>query len=140
MIGVMCLMVEAEGYLLRIATQQWVEQVFSMAIYYTGLLRKWKQGPAVLFMHRTSFGDAIVGHGVIESVYDKEELSEEEKFECGKHGWKKALEFKYVKEFEKPLPVKATFLKDSKFRGRYFQGLRITEEQVNAIIREAERM
>lgn len=131
-------MSEADGYILRIATRQWVNQVFNMAIYYTSINRKWKHGQTILFMHKTIVGDAIVGYGVIEAVYEREELSEEEKHECEKGGWRRALEFKYVKQFDKPLPIKKTFLRGSKLRGRYFHGLRLSKEQLEAIITQAE--
>jgi len=133
-------MVEADGYILRIATKQWVSQVFNIAIYYTSIRRKWKSGQTILFVHRTNVGDAIVGYGVIDNICEKDELSEDEKRECEKYGWKRAIEFKYVKEFERPLPIKETFLKDSKLRGRYFHGLRLNKEQLNSIITQAENL
>jgi hypothetical protein len=129
---------EAAGYILRIATKQWVDQVFSMAIYYTGLLRKWKPEQTILFIHKTSVGDAIVGYGVIERAYEKDELSEEELAECQKYKWKKAIVFKYVLKFEKPLPIRETFLKNSKLHGRFFHGLSLTREQLNSIMGQAE--
>jgi len=131
-------MAEAAGYLLRIATEKWVNQVFGMAIYYTGVRRRWKPSQTVAFVHKTSVGDAIIGYGVIENIYKKNELSEEEQRECDRYGWKKAIEFKYVMEFKNPLPVKDTFLKDSKLRGKYFHGLKLTREQLDSIISQGE--
>jgi len=132
-------MVEVDGYILRIASKQWVEQVFNLAIYYTSARRKWKEGQTILFLHKTSKGDAFVGYGEIGEFYSVDELSEEEKRECEKYGWKKAIEFKYVKEFEKPLLIKETFLKDLKLRGKYFHGLSLKKEQMNSIISQGER-
>lgn len=134
------LLAEANGYILRIATEKWVNQVFDMVIYYTGLRRRWKPGQTIVFIHKTSVGDAVVGYGVIGEIYEKDELSEEEKSECEKHGWKKAIEFKYIIKLEKPLPIKETFLKNSKLRGRYLHGLKLTEEQLNSITSQAERL
>jgi hypothetical protein len=131
-------MSERDGYILRIATKQWVSQVFSIAIYYTSIRRKWKSGQTILFVHKTTVGDAVVGYGVIENVYEKDELAEEEKRECERGGWKTAIEFKYVKEFEKPLSIKETFLKGSKLRGKYFHGLRIGKEQLETVINQGE--
>ncbi|MEM2118369.1 MAG: hypothetical protein QW386_05055 [Candidatus Bathyarchaeia archaeon] len=131
-------MVDAEGYILRIATKQWVEQVFNMAIYYTSARRKWRPGQTILFMHKTGKGDAVVGYGEIGNLYSIDELSEEEKLECEKHGWKKAIEFTYVKEFENPLSIKDTFLKDLKIRGKYFHGFPLKREQITSIIEQAE--
>ena len=133
-------MVEADGYILRIANEKWVDQVFNLAIYYTGARRKWKAGQTIVFMHKTNIGDAVIGYGVIENVYERDELSEEERLECEKYGWKKAIEFKYIIKFEKPLPVKETFLKDLKLRGRYLHGLLLNREQLNAIISRAESL
>ena len=104
-------MVEADGYILRIATKQWVEQVFNLAIYYTSARRKWKSGQTILFVHKTNKGDAVVGYGEIGDIYSVDELSGEERRECEKYGWKKAIEFKYVKKFENPLLIKETCLK-----------------------------
>ena len=33
---------EADGYILRIASKEWVERVFDLAIYYTSTRRKWE--------------------------------------------------------------------------------------------------
>ena len=133
-------MVEADGYILRIATKKWVDQVFNLAIYYTGARRKWKAGQTIIFMHKTNIGDAIIGYGVIEKIYERDELSEEERRECEKWGWKKAIEFKYIIKFEKPLSLKETFLKDLKLRGKYLHSLPLNKEQLDSIISRAERL
>ncbi|MEM2971362.1 MAG: hypothetical protein QW270_02935 [Candidatus Bathyarchaeia archaeon] len=127
-----------DGYILRIATLEWVSQVFDMAIYYTSLRRDWKAGQIIIFVHKTGVGDAFVGYGEIGNVYGVDEFSDEEKCECEKWGWKKAIEFKYVIRFDKPLPVKQTFLKDLKVRGRALHGFPLSKEQLNAIISCAE--
>jgi hypothetical protein len=133
-------MVDADGYILRIATEEWVDQVFNLAIYYTSTGRKWKPMQTILFAHKTGVGDAFVGYGVIENAYEKDELSEDEKRECEKRGWKKAIEFQYVMRFETPLPIKETFLKDLKLRGRSLHGFPLNKEQLDSIIREAEQL
>jgi hypothetical protein len=133
-------MVEADGYILRIVTKEWVAQVFNFAIYYTSTRRKWKAGQRILFVHKASVGDAIIGYGEIGDIYPSEELSEEERRECEKWGWKKAIEFKYVIRFDKPLPIKETFLKNLKLRGRSLQGFPLNKEQLNLIISQAERL
>lgn len=127
-------MSEAAGYILRIATKQWVDQVFDMAIYYTNINRKWKTGQTILFIHKTKIGDAIIGYGVIENSYEKSELPEQEKLQCEKGNWKRAIEFRYVKQFGVPLPVRETFLKGSKLRGRYFHGLKLTKRQLDDLL------
>ena len=131
-------MSDVSGFILRITTKQWVNQVFNMAIYYTSIHRKWKSGQTILFVHKTNLGDAIVGYGVIENVNEKDELSDEERHECERGGWKRALEFKYVKQFDSPLPIKETFLRGSKLRGRYFHGLKLNKEQLDSVMTQAE--
>lgn len=131
-------MSEVGGYILRIATKQWLNQVFSMAIYYTNMRRKWRHGQTILFVHKTNVGDALVGYGLIERACEKDELSEQDKYECERGGWRTAIEFKYVKQFDKPLLIKDTFLKGSKLRGRYFHGLRLGKNQLDALLAQAE--
>ena len=130
---------EADGYILRIASKEWVERVFDLAIYYTSTRRKWETGQTIVFVHKTDMGDAIVGYGIIGNICALDELSEEERRECQRQGWKRAIEFKYVLRFDKPLLVKETFLKGLKLRGRYLHGLSLNREQLDSIIRQAER-
>ena len=132
-------MVKAEGYILRIARKEWVEKVFDSAIYYTSSPRKWQAGQIILFLSKTKMGDSFVGYGVIENVYEREELSIEEQRECEMYGWRKALEFKYVIRFDKPLALKETFLGDSKLRGKTLHGLPLERTQLDSIIEQAER-
>jgi hypothetical protein len=127
------------GYILRIATKEWVGQVFDRAIYYTSSRRNWKKGQCILFVHKTGSGDAFVGYGEIGNVYTSGELSEEEMRECEKWGWKKAIEFKYVMRFNEPLSVKKTFIRNSKLRGRSLHGFALNNEQLNSIISQAEQ-
>jgi len=133
-------MVEAEGYILRIATPEWVDQVFNLAIYYTSTRRKWIIGQTIIFVHKTSVGDAIVGYGKIGNTYALDELSEEERRACEKWGWKKTIEFKYIIRFGKPLPVKETFLKDLKLRGRSLHGFPLNKDRLNLVISQAEQL
>jgi len=130
--------IEADGYILRITKEKWVDQVFDLAIYYTSARRKWKAGQIIIFIHKTSIGDAVRGYGVIEKVYERDELPERERRECEKHGWKKAIEFKYVKKTD-PLPIKETILKDLKLHGKYLHSLPLNKEQLSAITGQAER-
>jgi hypothetical protein len=130
---------EVAGYILRIATEEWVDHVFEMAIYYTNLKRKWKSGQAILFIHKTPTADALVGYGVVDHVAEKSALSGEDRLECERGSWKRAIEFKYVKRFEKPLLVKETFLKDSKRHGRFFHGLQLSRGDLERILSQAEK-
>jgi hypothetical protein len=129
---------QKSGSILRIATKELVDVVFEMAIYYTNMNRKWNSGHMILFVNKTELGDAFVGYGSIERISEKDILSEEEQAECFRGGWKRAIEFKYVKRFAKPLLIKDTFFKDSKLRGRYFHGLTLNEQQVNELIQQGD--
>jgi hypothetical protein len=130
---------EIAGYILRIATEQWVDHVFEMAIYYTNMKRKWKSGQAILFIHKTKTGDALVGYGVVDHMAESNALSEEDRLECERGSWKRAIEFKYVKRFLKPLLVKQTFLKGSRLHGRFVHGLELNEKQLEHILDQAEK-
>ncbi|MEM1566416.1 MAG: hypothetical protein QW510_04960 [Candidatus Bathyarchaeia archaeon] len=131
-------MVEADGYILRIAKKEWIEKVYNSAMYYTSSPRKWQKGQTVLFLAKTEFGDAFIGYGVIENIHSKEELSQEEQRECDTWGWRKALEFKYIIRFNKPLALKETSLKDLGLRGKCLHGLPLKADQLNALIDQAE--
>ncbi|MEM3536578.1 MAG: hypothetical protein QXF44_02255 [Candidatus Bathyarchaeia archaeon] len=132
-------MVEPKGYILRIATKEWVNQVFDSAVYYTGARRKMSKGQIVIFVHKTEFGDAVIGYGEIGELYALEELSEEEKHACEKWGWKKAIEFKYVIRFEEPLPIRETALRNLKVKGKTLHCFPLSEEILNQIINQAEK-
>lgn len=121
-----------EGYILRITTKKWVKQVFDWAMYYTSAPRKRTPEQTILFLTRTDVGNAFINYGILEKILDTDELSEEEHYRCKKHCWKKALEFKYILKFEKPLPIQKTFLKDSKLRGAYLHGLKLDQDQLNS--------
>lgn len=125
---------QAAGYILRIVSEEWLDEVFNLAMYYTSVRRKWAPDQTILFVHKTTVGDAFVGYGVIKSVYENEDLPEEEKNRCEEHGWKKAIEFTYVIRFEKPLLVKNTFLKSLKVVGRCLNGYPLDKEMISAII------
>jgi hypothetical protein len=51
---------------------------------------------------------------------------------------RKALEFKYVVRFNKPLALRETFLKGSRLHGKYFHGLPLKAEQLKVLINQAE--
>lgn len=129
---------QQSGSILRITSKDLVDLVFDMAIYYTNINRKWNSGHMILFVHKTELGDAFVGYGSIERVSEKDALSEEEQDDCFRGGWKRAIEFKYVKRFAKPLLIKHTCFRKSKLRGRYFHGLTLSEQQVKEILQQGD--
>jgi hypothetical protein len=133
-------MAEVAGYILRITTEEWANQVFSLAIYYTNARRKWKPGQTAFLVHKTKVGDAIIGYGEIGNICGLEVLSEEEKRQCEKLGWKEAIEFRYIIRFDRPLLVRETILKDLKLRGRSLHAFPMNGEQVKVILSQAERI
>lgn len=52
---------------------------------------------------------------------------------------KKAIEFKYIISFDKPLPIRETFLKGLKLRGKSQHGFLHDKEQLDSIISKAEQ-
>jgi hypothetical protein len=133
-------MSQVAGYVMRIKDERWVNQVFDTAIYFSNMNRKWLNGQTILFVHRTKTGDAFVGYGIVSREIQKRYLPEEEKILCEQGGWKRAIEFTYVMRFEKPLLIKETVFGASKLRGRYFHGLKLSSEQVDRIIEQAESL
>ena len=131
-------MTEVEGYILRVSTRRWVNRVFDMAIYFTNMRRKWKNGQTVLFLHKTRAGDAFVGYGLVEKILDVTELSELDRLDCEKGRWNRAIEFKYVKRFGKPLPIKDTVLESLKLHGRYVHGVALGKNELDSILAQAE--
>lgn len=130
---------ERQGYILRISKDEWVKQVYDRKKYYVGVRRRWKPGLTILFARKAEKGDSFIGYGVVGSVQGVSELSEEERGECEKEGWKHALNFESLFEFEPPLLIKETVLKDVKARGKYLHGLRLTQSQIQSILSQAER-
>lgn len=123
-----------EGSILRIATKELADFVFDMAIYFTNMKPKWNTGHVIIFVSKTDNGDAFVGYGVVDGVRPEDDLYPEERAECERGGWTNAIEFKYVKRFKRPLLIKETFFKDTKVRGRCFQGFRLNREQIEQIL------
>lgn len=127
------------GYILRIARDEWVEQVFDLKKYYVGVRGRWEPALTVFFARKAEKGDSFLGYGLIENVQELEEMSEEERSECEKRGWKHALNFKSVVKFEPPLPIKQTVIKDVGLWGSRLHGYRLTSEQVRSILSKAEQ-
>ena len=127
------------GYILRISRDEWVEQVFDLKKYYVGVRGRWEPGLTIFFARKAEKGDSFLGYGLIENVQELEELSEEERSECEKWGWKHALNFKSLVRFEPPLPIKETVIKDVGLWGSRLHGYRLTSEQVLSILSKAEQ-
>jgi hypothetical protein len=132
-------MSEADGYILRISSDKLVNQVFDSTVYYTNMQRKWKERHVILFLHRTTIGDAFVGYGVIRKACRRELLANEDRKACEAGDWRTALEFLYVKRFANPVLIKDTFLNKSKLRGRYLHGLHIEKSHLESVLKQNEQ-
>ncbi|HYB68777.1 MAG TPA: hypothetical protein VEC97_04445 [Candidatus Acidoferrales bacterium] len=81
----------------------------------------------------------MIGYGLVDHASERDTLPEEDRVECERGSWKRAIEFEYVKRFERPLLVKQTLLKDSKRHGRFVDVLELAREQLKQILSQAEK-
>jgi hypothetical protein len=126
------------GYILRINSDEWVEQIFELKKYYSGVMRSWGTGTPILLAKKSEEGDSFLGYGVTDRVEMLWEMPPEEKNYCRENGWKCALTFKPLIYFNEPLPIKETILADDKRRGSFLHGALLKEDQVDSILAEAE--
>jgi len=82
-------------------------------------------------------GDSFVGYGVLEKFVRRNELSDEQRLECEKMGWKGVLIFSELYKFEPPLPIKETALSGTNARGRCLHGYPLTQKLVESILEKA---
>ena len=129
---------EKYGYILRISKDQWLKQVYDLKKYYPGTMRRWKRGTIILLAKKAEEGDSFIGYGVVDKVQMLWELPPEEEAYCRERGWKCALSFKTLFRFDKPFPIKESILADDPRKGRLLHGVRLTEDQVDAILEAAE--
>ena len=54
------------GYILRISRDEWLEQVFRLNKYYTGIMRDYKRGTPILLIMKAEGCDSFVGYGIID--------------------------------------------------------------------------
>lgn len=128
---------ERYGYILRIATDEWLKQVYRLKRYYPGLNRRWDEGTVILLAKKAEAGDSFIGYGIVERVMRPEELPPDERAYCEGHGWKGAIVFKELYSFDPPYPIKESILKGDSRKGKYLHGVRLTVEEVNSIIESA---
>ena len=43
---------DGSGYILRINSDEWAEQIFQLNKYYSGILRKWRNGTPILLARK----------------------------------------------------------------------------------------
>jgi hypothetical protein len=126
------------GYILRISTDSWRDQVFELKKYYSGVMRGWKRDTQILLAKKTEVGDSFIGYGVVGKVEMLWELSPEEEAYCRENNWRCALTFKALNGFERPYPIKESILSEDPRKGSFLHGARLTEDQVDEILDAAE--
>ena len=127
------------GYVLRISSDEWRDQVFDLKKYYSGIMRNWKRGTTIFLAKKCDEGDSFLGYGVAERVEMLWEMSPEEEQYCKENNWKCAISFEPLISFMKPYPIKLSILSDDKRKGMYLHGIKIHEGTVNSIIEAAKQ-
>ena len=129
---------ENPGYILRVSTDDWVEQIFEIKKYYSGIMRNWKRGTPILLTRKTEAGDSFLGYGITEKVEMLWEMTQEEEYYCRENNWRCALTLKPLIRFKKPYPIKETFLADDPRKGIFLHGAQLVEGKVDEILEQAE--
>lgn len=130
---------ETLGYIMRISHDDWVEQIFRLNKYYTGLIRNWRIGTPILLAKKTEVGDSFLGYGIVSKVERLWEMSSEEEHYCKENGWKVCLSFKPLIRFDRPLAIKMTPLGNDKRKGMFLHGITLREYTVDTILETAEK-
>ncbi|UCH57850.1 MAG: hypothetical protein JSV18_02810 [Candidatus Bathyarchaeota archaeon] len=126
------------GYILRIITNDWRDQVYELKKYYSGVIRAWRRDTPILLAMKTDVGDSFIGYGVVGKVEHLWELPPEEEAYCMENNWKCAITFKSLFKYNKPYPIKESILADDPRKGSFLHAVRLTEDQVDAILEAAE--
>ncbi len=126
------------GYILRISTDDWLDQVYELKKYYSGVMRGWRRESPILLAKKTDAGDSFIGYGIVGKVEMLWELPPEEEAYCKENNWKCALSFKALNRFERPYPISESVLAEDPRKGSFLHAARLTEEQVDAILDAAE--
>ena len=129
-----------DGYVLRIAHGALVNQVFSLGKYYSGIQRNFIRGTPLLFAAKSKDGDSIVGYGVVDEVEYLWEMTPEEEEYAKEHNWKIGLTLREAKKFWTPLLIKNSLLKDDKRKGAYLHGAKLSEEIIDALLKQVEEI
>jgi hypothetical protein len=127
-----------DGYVLRIAHEALVNQVFSLGLYYSGIQRNFIRGTPLLFAAKSKDGDSLVGYGVIYDIEHLWEMTPADEEYAKEHGWKIALKLRGATRFKNPLLIKNSLLKDDKRKGAYLHGAKLNEETIDALLEQAE--
>jgi hypothetical protein len=126
------------GYILRISSDEWKKQVYTLRKYYSGVMRNWGRGTVILLAKKALEGDSFIGYGIVKKVEMLWEMTPEEEIYCIENGWKCALNFRNLVEFIKPYPLKKSPLSGDTRKGSYLHGAKLEEKLVSTILLEAE--
>ncbi|MBS7607526.1 MAG: hypothetical protein QW502_03995 [Candidatus Bathyarchaeia archaeon] len=129
-----------KNFILRIARDEWFKQVFEIKRYYPGVARRWERDGIIFLVKRTDRGDSMVGYGVIKRFIARDDLSEKERRECERTGWRGAIVFDELYKFEPPILIKETILGGLKAKGRCWHGYPVTLEQAKSILEDAKNL
>jgi len=129
---------ERQGFILRISRDEWLEQVFRIGKYYTGLIRDYRRGTPILLAKKAERGDSFVGYGIVDKVEMLWEMTPEEEDYSRGNGWKCGLTLRGLTRFTRPFPIKESILRDDKRKGSFLNGIKIREDQVDSILEAAE--
>jgi len=126
------------GYILRVSTDDWVNPIYELKKIYSGVMRNWRRDSTMLLAKKTQVGDSFIGYGVIGKVEMLWALTPEEETYCRENNWKCALSLIAMTQFKNPYPIKQTLLAADPRKGAFLHGARLTEQQVDEILEEAE--
>ncbi len=127
------------GYILRVSKNEWIDQMFRLSKYYTGLIRAYTRGQVILFLGKVDkLGDCFIGYGVIDKVEMLWEMPPEEEDYARGHGWKVGLTFRGLTRLDPPVSREATSLNRAADprTGAFIHGARIAQETVDAVLDE----
>ena len=127
-----------DGYVLRIAHEDLVNQVFILGKYYSGIQRNFIRGTPLLFAAKSKDGDSIVGYGVVEKIEHLWEMTPADEDYAKEHNWKLGLTLRGATRFRTPLLIKNSLLKDDKRKGIYLHGAKLSEDTIDALLEQAE--
>ncbi len=129
-----------DGYVLRIAHEDLVNQVFSLGKYYSGVQRNFIRGTPLLFAAKSEGGDSIVGYGVIDKIEHLWEMTPADEVYAKEHGWKLGLTLRGATRLGTPLLIKNSLLKDDKRKGAFLHGAKLSEETINTLLEQVEEI
>jgi hypothetical protein len=86
------------GFCLRVKEEQ-ERQLYVRRELYIGIRRDWARGTKILFVKKTLYGDIFIGSGILGSVVEFAQMSEDEKRRCLENNWYGKLAFSTIARF-----------------------------------------